>query len=151
MNDHHLQGQTTINRSPADVYDAIADITQMGRWSPECTGGRWLGRAKEATVGARFVGFNKRKWARWATVCKVVTANPGKEFAFKVVPSGATWRYRFEPSAGGGTLVTETRELDKEPAVVKLADKAMLGGNHEVELDEGIVATLERVKAELER
>ena len=31
---------TTINRSAADVWAAVADITRMGEWSPECTASR---------------------------------------------------------------------------------------------------------------
>ncbi len=151
MNDSHLQAQVTVAKPPEEVYAAIADITQMGRWSPECTGGRWLGKQKAAVPGARFVGFNKRKRLRWATLCKVVEAEPGKRFAFSVSPSEAVWRYQFEPSADGGTIITETRDMQGEPWVVRLADRFFLGGHHQEELAEGMQRTLERIKAELER
>jgi len=39
---------------PERLYDLITDVTQMGRWSPECTGGKWLGGAAGPAAGARF-------------------------------------------------------------------------------------------------
>ena len=31
----------TIDRTPDQVYDLLADVSTMGRWSPVCTGGRY--------------------------------------------------------------------------------------------------------------
>lgn len=138
-----------IGASPERVYEIVSDITQMGRLSPECTGGRWLGSPKAPEVGARFVGLNKRGWFRWFTTNKVVAADPGREFAFDTVQSGTRWRYRMEPD-GDGTLVTESREPWRErPLVARLTARFFLGGmdEHEDELREALLATLERVKA----
>lgn len=137
-----------IDASPERVWEIISDITRMGRLSPECTGGRWLGKPSRPEVGARFVGFNKRGWFRWATINKVVAAEPGRELAFETKQSGTRWRYRIEPD-GDGCVVTESREPWRDrPLVARLASRLFLGGveEHEDEMRDGLVATLERLK-----
>ena len=139
-----------VDASPDAVYAVVADITRMGELSPECTGGRWVGKLKRPAAGARFLGFNKRGWVRWATLNTVVEADPGKEFSFDTGASGTRWSYRFEPAAGGGTTVTETRSAFKaRPTSAKLVTKLLLGGldEHEDELRDGMVDTLRRLKA----
>ncbi len=136
--------------APADrVYAIVADVTQMGRLSPECTGGRWLGSPKGPAVGARFVGFNKRGLFRWFTTNKVVVADPGREFTFDTQQSGTRWSYRMEPD-GDATIVTESRAPWRDrPLVARLTTRLFLGGvdEHEDELRDGLQATLERLKA----
>jgi hypothetical protein len=131
------------------IYDIVSDITQMGQLSPECTGGRWVGRLKEPAVGARFLGLNKRGWFRWFTTNEVVVADPGREFAFDTKQSGTRWRYLMEPD-GDGTVVTERREPWRDrPAIARLTARFFLGGGdeHEDELRAGMRATLERLRA----
>lgn len=133
---------------PERCYDLVADVTKMGRLSPECTGGRWLGGAKGPAVGARFIGTNRRGWLRWFTVNRVVAAEPGREFAFETRDSGMRWGYRFQPE-GDGTLVTEFREPFKDrPALARFAARRFLGGveEHDDELREGMRTTLSRLK-----
>ena len=131
------------------VYEIVTDVAGMGRLSPECTGGRWLGGATGPAVGARFKGTNRRGFARWSTTNEVVEADPGRAFSFKTLQSGYQWTYRMEPD-GDGTLVTERRDpFRKRPAVAKLFTQVLLGGEdgHTDELRAGMRATLERVKA----
>ena len=46
--------------APADVvYDLVADITNMGRWSPECFRTAWVDGATAPVPGARFKGWNR--------------------------------------------------------------------------------------------
>lgn len=136
--------------APTDrIYAIVTDIAQMGRLSPECTGGKWLGGATGPTVGAVFKGTNKRGPARWSTKNKVIEADPGRAFSFQTQQSGTQWTYRLEPD-GDGTVVTESRAAFKDrPRVGKLFTKAFLGGEdgHSDELREGMRATLERLKA----
>jgi hypothetical protein len=135
--------------APADrIYDIVSDITKMGRLSPECTGGSWLGGATGPAVGARFRGWNKRGLARWFTTNTVVAAERGKAFAFETKQSGMRWRYDLEPDETG-TVVTESRAAFKDrPLSARVFTKLALGGvpEHEDELREGMVATLHRLK-----
>ena len=112
-----VSDSVVIDVTPETAYDAVSDVTQMGRWSPENTGATVERPADAAYVGMHFVGNNKRGPVRWHTRCTVTAADRGREFAFVVdryglapllVPvSVATWIYTFEPR-GSGTLVTET-------------------------------------------
>jgi hypothetical protein len=138
-----------VGAPPERLYEIVSDVTQMGRLSPECTGGRWIGREERPVVGARFLGFNRRGIIWWFTVNRVVAADPGREFAFETSTSGARWRYRFEPAAGG-TTVTESRELmDPRPLSARLFTRLFLGGvdEHDDELREGMATSLGRLKA----
>jgi uncharacterized protein YndB with AHSA1/START domain len=138
-----------VDAPPERIYEIVTDIAQMGRLSPECVGGRWLGGATGPAVGARFKGTNKRGFARWSTTNEVVQADPGRAFSFETQQSGYRWTYRMEPDATG-TLVSESRAPFKErPLVAKVFTKVLLGGEggHEAELREGMRQTLERVKA----
>ena len=136
-----------INAPAEKVYDLITDVTQMGRWSPECTGGKWTGGATGPAVGATFKGSNRHGLARWTTHCTVTKADPGKAFEWEVKESGMRWGYRFEPD-GGGTLVTEYREQRAEtPFYIKLVQRSgLIGRNREKLLVDGMRQTLERVK-----
>lgn len=135
--------------APADlIYDIITDIAQMGRLSPECTGGKWVGDATGPAVGASFKGSNKRGMARWSTTNKVVAANPGEEFAFETIQSGTRWTYRLQAD-GDGTIVTESRAAFKDrPMLARVFSKLLLGGveEHDDEMRAGMRSTLERLK-----
>ena len=138
-----------VDAPPERIYEIVTDIAQMGRLSPECTGGRWLDGANGPVVGARFKGTNKRGIARWSTTNEVVAADPGRAFAFETQQSGTRWSYRLEPD-GDGTRVTESRAAFKDrPLVARLFSAVALGGvaEHDDEMREGMRATLERLKA----
>jgi uncharacterized protein YndB with AHSA1/START domain len=138
-----------IAATPETLYELLSDPAQMGRLSPECRGGRWLGDAIGPAVGARFKGRNQRGIARWSTTNTVVEAEPGRAFAFETKQSGVRWSYRLERD-GDGTVVTESRaEFKDRPLIAKAFAAVLLGGiaDHEDELRDGMQATLERLKA----
>ncbi len=97
-----------IDAEPEVVYGLIADVGSVGSFSPEATGAR---RAPaHAHVGDRFWGVNRRGPWIWATQCRVVAADPGRQFGFDVdfgpFPI-SRWEYRIVPEADGCS-VTET-------------------------------------------
>src|SRR3954452_19664470 len=114
------QATTTIAADPMKVYALVSDLPRMGEWSPENTGGRWIGGATGPEVGARFRGNNRRGVLRWSTTCEVTDATPGKRFAFDVTYgplSISHWEYTFEPD-GNGCRVTE-EWTERRPAWMK--------------------------------
>jgi uncharacterized protein YndB with AHSA1/START domain len=142
-----------IDAPPEHVYAIVTDVAQMGRLSPECTGGRWLDGATGPAVGARFKGSNKRGVARWSTTNRVVEADPGRAFSFETQQSGTRWTYRMEPD-GDGTVVTESRAAFKDrPLLAKVFSTLLLGGveDHDDEMRDGMRQTLERLKAVAEQ
>lgn len=99
-----------VEAPPELVWSLVSDITRMGEWSPESTGGRWTGGATGPKPGARFRGDNRNGSKRWSTTGTVVDAVPGQAFSFRVSVAGlkiALWSYRLEPT-DGGCRITET-------------------------------------------
>lgn len=100
-----------INRPVGEVFAAIADITRMGEWSPECRAGRWVAPATGPAVGAEFEGDNVAALGpvtlkRWTTTSEVTACVPDEVFEF-VAEGYTTWRYEFT-ERDGATTVTET-------------------------------------------
>ena len=147
---------TTVGAAPEAVYDLVADVTRMGEWSPENTGGTWLDGAETPVEGARFKGRNKRRGG-WSTTCTVIAADRGREFAFAVGKPGrpsAVWRYRFEPE-GGGTVVTESFQLpvDRPGVIDRVLTRIGTGVPWDERPDDlvrGMETTLARLKEAVE-
>jgi uncharacterized protein YndB with AHSA1/START domain len=104
------QEAITIDRSPDELYDLVADVSRMGQWSPVCTGGTY------DEDGEWFTGTNAMGESTWETRCRVVVAERGREFAF--INHGlegrvemVRWAFTFRPVAGGGTDVTQTWQV----------------------------------------
>jgi len=137
-----------IDAPPERVWALITDVTQMGRWSPECYSCTGLDGAGGPTVGARFKGRNKRGLLRWATTSKVVTAEEPSHFAFEVKDSQMRWGYRLAPS-GSGTTVREYREvIGPKPLHVRVAYALrLLGRDPDAIVRAGMQETLARLKA----
>jgi uncharacterized protein YndB with AHSA1/START domain len=150
--DDHTDEVTLQIDAPAEVlYDLVTDITQMGRWSPENTGGRWLGGATGPAVGARFLGWNRHGLVRWFTRATVTVADRPSAFEFQVAESKMIWGYRFEPD-GSGTLVTEYRRHTRpvNPVIGLVQRSGLIGKDREQLMVDGMRATLERLKSAAE-
>ncbi len=101
-----------IAAPPEKVYAMVSDLPRMGEWSPENTGGKWIGGAKAALPGAKFMGSNKNGNRKWTVPVRITDATAPRrlEFVVGVGPiKGATWRYEIAATATGCN-VTETWE-----------------------------------------
>jgi hypothetical protein len=99
----------TVARSPEDMYELVSDVTRMGEWSPVCTA-CWWDEGDGPAPGAWFTGRNQTPQRTWETRSKVVTAEPGREFAWAVRGSWARWGFTLA-AVDGGTEVTESWEF----------------------------------------
>lgn len=129
----------------------ISDVTRMGEWSPEATGGRWVGRVREPQVGAAFWGVNRNRWHRWATFCRITEADVGRRFAFdsKLGFPFANWAFDFEPTPAG-CKVTQTWTDRRNPVIRRvgwLADGVRDRPAHNAA---GMEETLDRLAAAAE-
>lgn len=142
-----------VDAPPERVWSLLEDQRRMNEWSDETWKQAFLGTPLR--VGTISLNLNKRKAAVWPTVSRYREVVPGRRLAFQVVGPGATWSYDLQPDDEGGTLVTETRVLKHNRATFASIATAntLLGGlaNHEAEILAGMHATLERIKAEVER
>ncbi len=136
-----------VAAAPEVVWGLVSDITRMGEWSPESTGGAWVKGATGPVVGARFKGKNRNGRKSWSTDCTVVEVEPGRTFAFKVTSGPlavATWRYDIEPTPTG-CRVTETW-VDDRGKIVTLLGKPVSGvADRAAHNEAGMVETLRRL------
>jgi uncharacterized protein YndB with AHSA1/START domain len=147
-----VQVSIDIEAPPERVYDLVADLPGMGRWSPENVGGSWLDGVTEARVGARFRGWNRRGPLRWYTTCIITEAERGQVIEWTngaVGLSVARWRYEFKPN-GTGTTVIESTE-DRRGKAMKLASPLVMGiVDRDKHNTAGMELTLQRLKAAAE-
>ena len=142
----------TVGARSAKVYAAVSDVRRMARWSPECFA-TWVW-SRRAGTPARFVGFNRRGVFVWFTTCRVVVAEPGREFAFDVTTFGmpvSRWSYRLA-AVPGGTEVTECWQ-DQRSRGAHVVGRVFTGrvANTRPEANRsGMRTTLARLKRELE-
>jgi len=159
-----VSDSVVIDAAPSTIYAQVSNPALMGRWSPENRGATVHDGRERAYVGMVFDGCNTRGPFSWTTRCTVTAADPGERFAFRVRAIGrkrpllpgriATWEYRFQPAAGGGTRVTETWIDDRRawPDFVAAAfDKAATRGHTFAEFQRrNIRRTLENLKRAIE-
>jgi uncharacterized protein YndB with AHSA1/START domain len=148
-----------IAAPPADVYDAISDVTRMGEWSDECYACEWHAGFSGPAVGARFDGHNRNGDHEWTSQGTVTEAQPGRAFAFECSMMDfhySTWGYRIEPTADG-CRVTEWSE-DLRPESVLELSKEISGVEARADRRrsadrnrEAMSRTLERLAAAVER
>ena len=142
-----------IDASPAAVWEIVSDLKRMGEWSPQCRkmiirGGGPIG------VGTRTLNINTRGLLVWPTQAMVKEFEPEKKLSFKVRENHSVWVYELEPTANGGTKLTESRLApDDVSDVSKFLTRNVLGGleDFEKELKLGIKQTLARIKREAEK
>lgn len=149
-----VQVERTIAASPDQLWSLVADVTRMGEWSPETTGGEWARGATGPAVGARFKGRNHAGSRSWTTACVVTACEPGKRFAFDVTAAMglkvARWSYDFEPVDGGCRVVE--RWDDHRGALVTVVGPMVTGTKDRIERNrETMTATLAKLAAAVER
>jgi hypothetical protein len=120
--EQRVSGSITVAARPDEVYALVSDLPRMGEWSPENTGGRWVGGATGPAPGARFRGTNRNGRRRWATVVTVTEATPPTRFAFRLLVGRkpvVEWAYDIRPTDGGCEL-TETWTCWEGPLLLAL-------------------------------
>ncbi|WP_349270976.1 polyketide cyclase [Mycolicibacterium parafortuitum] len=95
--------------APEQLYALVSDVTRTGEWSPVCKS-CWWDEGAGPHVGAVFTGRNETPERTWETRCRVVAAEPGRQFAWEVNDGWVRWGYTLEAD-GDGTLLTEHWEF----------------------------------------
>ena len=143
--------------APAEkVWALVTDIPAMAKWSPQVVKSTVKGGVVKQ--GATFSNLNKQGIKRWPTGGKVVrfqppTATTAGDFAFKIRENKTIWSFELQPTADGGTTLTERRETPEGVSGLSMfLTKVVLGGQEGFteELRRGIRQTLERIKADAE-
>ena len=110
-----VAAEEVVAARPELVWDLVADITLVGRWSPECIRAAWLGEPGQPRSGARFTGHNRfPNGFEYEATCVVTEADRPRAFAWMVLDDSgdparpsSSWRYRIDPLPGGGSRVRQ--------------------------------------------
>jgi hypothetical protein len=152
---YHHADSVTVDRPAAEVYAIVSDIGRIGELSPVCKSCQWDDADAAGKPGAWFTGHNVIGDFSWDTHCRVVSALPGREFAYvNCGPDGdrdlVRWGYTFEDD-GDGSMVTESWQvLPAYPDFVRAGDpdldvRARIDGMAQMARD-GIRETLANLK-----
>ncbi|TFI45768.1 SRPBCC family protein [Rhodococcus sp. 1R11] len=146
-----LEATIDIDASPQAVWSVVSDLQRMGEWSPQCMKMKVFGGP--VGKGTRTLNINRKGLLVWPTSAKVVTFEPNKALAFRIVENKTIWSYTLTPTATGTTVVEKREAPSGTSAVSSLLVKRILGGIDEfdVELVEGMNSTLRRIKTESEK
>lgn len=104
--------EEVVAARPDLVWDLVADVTQVGGWSPECVRAVWLGEPGRPRRGARFTGHNRfPDGFEYEVTCVVTEADRPRAFAWVVLDDSgdparpsSSWRYRIDPFPGGSKV-----------------------------------------------
>jgi hypothetical protein len=147
----HGSASVEINQAPEVVFAAIADVTRIGEWSPECIAARWVDGATGPAVGAKFEGDNRLAIAgitvkTWTTTSEVTACVPNEVFEFNA-EGYTTWRYQLEPSSAG-TTVTESFDYTGMSGAQKFMYETVLRRPNA--MIKGMRRTLDQIKQSIE-
>lgn len=140
-----------VGAAPADVFDAVADVSRMGEWSPECVAGRWVPPATGPEVDAEFEGDNVAKIGpitikKWTTTSKVTECVRGEVFEF-IAEGYSVWRYEFTDHPEG-TRLLESFRYPQYTGFQKFIYETIF--RRSTDLVGAVEATLARIKASVE-
>jgi uncharacterized protein YndB with AHSA1/START domain len=151
------------------IWPMLADVTSVGRWSPECVHAAWAPAAAAAAPGVRFTGRNRAPGGfEWTVTCVITEADRPAALGWIVLDDDAgedataghtssCWRYELEPAAAGATVVRNSfvhgagdsglrwmirRHPDRAAAIV---------AGRRQQLQVNMLSTLAALKAEAER
>jgi hypothetical protein len=140
-----------ISAPAQTIYDVVSDVTRTPELSPEVVSCEWVAEGGPR-VGARFRARNKaRRGPSWSNTPEVVTAEPGREFAFvrrERMFGELVWRYRFEPGETDTTVRESYQVTRAVPLVSRLAMRFLYGAeDRPADLRDGMQRTLARLAA----
>lgn len=143
-----IESSIEIDAPPARVWEIVSEVRNAPQWSDQAVKVLALGgRTKPGTLA---LNINKQGGFVWPTTSKVVEVEPGRRIANKVTENGTVWAFELEPTASGGTRLTERRETPTGTSAFSnfLVDK-FFGGQETFTrtLTSGVSTSLQRIKA----
>ncbi|HJM28256.1 MAG: SRPBCC family protein [Acidimicrobiales bacterium] len=141
-----------IAASPNEVWDLIIDLPNMGRWSPENNGGKWIKGSTGPELGAKFSGENSWEGKSWKAPVTITEFDAPRRFAFemRVRPiGGADWSFDIEPTPEG-CKVTQTW-VDQRTKIMKVVGGKISGvPDRALHTGMSMETTLENLAKEIE-
>lgn len=112
--------EVVVPAAPQAVWAVLLDVTRVGEWSHEATGGRWV--RGTGAVGDVFRGTNRLGRLRWSRKCTVTASDAPTRFSYVTDggPAGDATEWTFElAEVAGGTRIRETYRIVKMPRVLE--------------------------------
>lgn len=147
-----IESSIEIDAPPARVWEVISDVRNAPQWSSQAV--KVISLGGRTTKGTRALNINRRGPLFWPTTSRVVEFEPGRRFANRINENTTIWVFELEPTADGGTRLTERREVPEGLTFIStfLTDKVFGGQpSFTAEMDEGVSLSLKRIKNLVER
>lgn len=147
-----IESTIEIDAPPARVWEVVSEVRNAPQWSSQAY--KVIAFGGRTTAGTRAININKQGRLIWPTTSRVVEFEPGRRFANRVTENTTVWVFELEPTASGGTRLTERRETPHgTSAVSQFLVKKVFGGQESFsdDLDRGVSTSLQRIKALAER
>jgi uncharacterized protein YndB with AHSA1/START domain len=143
VTDQLISESITVDAPPAVVFAILADPRQHNRIDGSGSVGSVISGPERITAkGQTFTVRMKLFRVPYVIMNRVVEYEADRRIAWRHFTANR-WRYELEPTAGGGTTVTETFDTTRAN---KLTDAVVRRAKFYERNREGIVATLERLK-----
>ncbi|HMT50617.1 SRPBCC family protein [Dietzia sp. UBA5065] len=147
-----IESSIEIDAPPARVWEIVSEVRNAPQWSSQAV--KVIPLGGRTTAGTRALNINRRGPILWPTTSRVVGFEPGRRFANRISENTTVWVFELEPTAGGGTRLTERREVPAGLTFVsRFLTDTVFGGQKSftTELDRGVSTSLQRIKALAER
>lgn len=149
MTDLTYSDSIVVDTDPETLYALVSDVTNMGRWSPQCKECWWEDEDAGPVAGAWFKGRNEAGDRIWETRSQVVVAEPGREFVWEVNGGWVRWGFTLDP-VEDGTRLTQSWEF-LPAGIAGFHERWSDDAEHQIALrernaKEGIPATLAAIK-----
>ena len=147
MTDTLISESITVDAPPEVVFAILADPRQHSRIDGSGSVGSVVSAPERLTgTGQTFTVRMKLFGVPYVIRNKVVEFEAGRRIAWRHFTANR-WRYELAPTADGGTTVTETFDASRADRVT---DTLVRAAKFPERNREGIVATLQRLKAAAE-
>ena len=149
MTDLTYSDSIVVDTDPETLYALVSDVTNMGRWSPQCKECWWEDEDAGPVAGAWFKGRNEAGDRIWETRSQVVVAEPGREFVWEVNGGWVRWGFTLDP-VEDGTRLTQSWEF-LPAGIAGFHERWSDDAEHQIALrarnaKEGIPVTLAAIK-----
>ena len=149
MTDLTYSDSIVVDTDTETLYALVSDVTNMGRWSPQCKDCWWEDEDAGPVAGAWFKGRNEAGDRIWETRSQVVVAEPGREFVWEVNGGWVRWGFTLDP-VEDGTRLTQSWEF-LPAGIAGFHERWSDDAEHQIALrernaKEGIPVTLAAIK-----
>lgn len=97
-----------IDAPPARVWEIVSEVRNAPQWSSQAR--KVFASSGPTRLGTRSLNLNQQGPVPWPTTSRVVAYEPEKLFANRTGGHGTRWIFELEPTADGGTRLTERSE-----------------------------------------